>query len=488
MSTGDTTLPADPAARIAARPERCYAVVVCQCIAEPERCGEAALLDPSSGADEWIIGRDSGVAFVLQRPGELLDCGPLGGKLLSREQLRFGFAGDALRVENTGSQRAFVDGTELPRGSSVVIDVGTVIEVDGHSTFVVELRPPAIPVARRALLPLPPFGEPCAMGFAAESPAAWEHRDEIVLVASDAKAKAAVIFGETGTGKDVTARAIHALSPRAKKPFQPVNCAEITPELAAARFFGTRKDWPTPGTPQTDGYFGEAGDGDLFLDEIACLETRTHAVLLRAMESGCQRVGETTTRPTRCRILAATNKPPSSVAEDVLMRFGHVIVCKPLRERPSDIAHVARAALLRQVEGDAELEGKFLRKDARGRPYVVCDQSLMATLLRHPLTGNARQVGNIVTAAVKEARGTGVIRWPASVPAPAARQLEPAGTSAAAASAAQAAQVAPGMRTREQVLAALERNHWRYAPTAMDLGVSEDQLYRLRKKYGLDDR
>ncbi len=479
MPSGDTTVPADPAGRAPPRVERSYAVVLCESFAEPERRGEAAFLDPSVGAHEWFLGRDGGLRFSVQRPGELLDCGPLRGKLLSREQLHFAPAGDALRTANTGSQRVFVDGAELPRGSAVLADVGTVIEIDGHSTFVIELRPREIPAPRRALLPLPRFGEACAMGFAAESPYAWELRNEIVLVAGHPEA--VIIFGETGTGKDVTARAIHALSPRAKKKFLAVNCADIRPELAAARFFGTPKNWPNPGTPATDGLFGDAGDGGLFLDEIAYLEAATQGVLLRSMESGFQRVGETTTRPTLCRIYAATNKGPSSLSEYVLMRFGYVIVCKPLRERPSDIAHITAAALLLEVQKDAELAKKLVRTDARGRSYVACHQSLMATMLRHPLTGNARQVGHIVKAAVKEAQGTGVIRWPESIPAPPVRSLEPAEAGAPAT----VAQAAVGMPTKEQVMAALERNHWRYALTALDLGISEDQLYRLRIKYGL---
>jgi hypothetical protein len=258
--TGNTTVPADPSTRSSAAPaeDRVYALVICQCTPQPEREGEVALFDPSDAVTHWTIGREiergpARVHFFLQRPGELIDAGPLTGQGISHEQLRISLEGDGLRVRNVGNAHVYVDGCEVPKDHGVVVGAGAVIEVFGHSVFVVERRPRAIPHPHRLLLPLQPFGERCSMGFDGESPAAWQLREDIAY-AADA-APNVLVLGETGTGKDVTANAVHARSQRAGSPFVALNCAELTAELTAARFFGTRKNWPNPGTPETSGYF-----------------------------------------------------------------------------------------------------------------------------------------------------------------------------------------------------------------------------------------
>jgi DNA-binding NtrC family response regulator len=266
--------------------------------------------------------------------------------------------------------------------------------------------------------------------------------------------------------------------------------------------------------PETKGYMGDAEGGDLFLDEIACLSPVVQAILLRALENGYERVGETETRPKRCKVTAATNKGAGSLAEDVLMRFGTVVHCLPLRARPSDTTHVARVALLAAAKEHADFAAKFLRQDSRGWPYVASEQSLIANLTRHPLPGNARQVKILVDTAVREARRTGRLRWPSAVPAPKPRELETTkeaerladddvdaqveaalqGLDAAvrleaererAAAAAPFGSAERPMPSKSLTIEALDRRHWRFGPAARDLGISEPQLYRLRIKYGL---
>jgi hypothetical protein len=180
-----------------------WALVVLQCLPEPEREGEVALFDPGRGRFSWIIGRETDdgperAHFFQQRPGEMIDCGALRGNRVSQEQLRVTLERDELRVHNIGSQYVYVNGTELPKGYSVGAPVGTVIHILEHSVFVVERRPASLPPPHPLLLPLQPFGEVCRLGYAGESPQAWELREEIALAAESPRDT--LVYGETGTG------------------------------------------------------------------------------------------------------------------------------------------------------------------------------------------------------------------------------------------------------------------------------------------------
>lgn len=513
--TGNTTVPADPSTRSSTAPtaDKVYALVVCQCTPQPEREGEVALFDPAETVTHWIIGREvehgpARVHFFIQRPGEMIDAGALTGQGISQEQLRVRLEGDGLRVSNIGNAHVYVDGCEIPKNHSVVVRAGAVIEVFGHSVFVVAKRSRSIPHPHRLCLPLPPFGERCSMGFDGESPEAWELREDIAY-AADAQANI-LVLGETGTGKDVTAKAIHAKSQRAAGPFLALNCAELTTELTAARFFGVRKNYPNHGNPETAGYFGDAQGGDLFLDEIGNMDKGLQTTLLRAMEQGYTRVGETHVRRVLCKIIGGTNKGETSLAEDVLMRFGFVIRTPALRQRPSDIPQMVRQHLLQRAREDAAIEMAFVRRDATGRAYVLVDPAFMVSLLRDPLPGNVRRLRIILDTAIRAARGVAPLRWPAAlIPEPAPAQLVPQDDATLDGPSIEELEEGLNMRIREEaarreaeaeeangdgrrpspskarVLEELDRHRWHFGNTAKALGVTEHQLYRLRQKFGL---
>lgn len=125
--TGNTTVPADPSARTSTPPaeEKVFALVVCQCLPEPEREGEVALFDPAEAVTPWIIGREveggpTRVHFFQQRPGEMIDAGALTGTGISQEQLRIALHGDRLRVTNErpGSKVRLLRSRECLPGSS----------------------------------------------------------------------------------------------------------------------------------------------------------------------------------------------------------------------------------------------------------------------------------------------------------------------------------------------------------------------------------
>ncbi len=154
-----------------------------------------------------------------------------------------------------------------------------------------------------------------------------------------------LILGETGTGKQLIARAIHACSPRRKEPFVEVNCAAIPENLLESELFGHERGAFTGATSQRIGRFEEAGAGTLFLDEIGETSHAVQAKLLRVLQDGkFSRVGGQKTLQSQARVIAATNRDLQKEAEanrfrpDLFYRL-HVIslTLPPLRRRPADI-------------------------------------------------------------------------------------------------------------------------------------------------------
>jgi DNA-binding NtrC family response regulator len=140
-----------------------------------------------------------------------------------------------------------------------------------------------------------------------DSPPLRRLRSQIDLYA--ASAFPALIEGESGSGKERVAYSLHHLSPRARHPFLALNCAAISPTLVEPTLFGYAKGAFTGANQAKSGYFEDAGEGTLFLDEIGELPIDLQAKLLRVLENGeYQRVGETNTRVSQARIVAATNR------------------------------------------------------------------------------------------------------------------------------------------------------------------------------------
>ena len=158
-----------------------------------------------------------------------------------------------------------------------------------------------------------------------------------------------LITGESGTGKELVARAIHHRSPRAEKPFIPVNCVAVPAELAESAFFGHLKGAFTGAAADRKGYFELADGGTLFLDEIGDMPAALQAKLLRVLEDGeVTPVGASAPRRVDVRVLAATNADlPAKIAasefrQDLYFRLARFSVeTSPLRERPEDVPLLA---------------------------------------------------------------------------------------------------------------------------------------------------
>ena len=151
------------------------------------------------------------------------------------------------------------------------------------------------------------------------------------------------LLGETGTGKTHLARRIHNLSPRAKRPFIHVNCAELPPSIIEAELFGYEKGAFTGAISAKTGKFEAADGGTLFLDEIGELNSEMQAKLLKVVEEKyITRVGSSVPRPVNLRIIYATHRDLSVLRKDLRYRIAaHTIEIKPLRERPEEILKLA---------------------------------------------------------------------------------------------------------------------------------------------------
>ena len=269
------------------------------------------------------------------------------------------------------------------------------------------LREVSIRVSRRT--PLAGAGH----GLVGESRAIQRLRREIAKVAPSSVP--VLLTGETGTGKEVAARAIHRASGR-PGPFVAVNCGAIAPDLLASQLFGHERGSFTGANARHIGVFEQAQHGTLFLDEIAEMPAQMQVYLLRVLESGSvTRVGGNAEIAVAARVVAATNRNPQAaiadgqLREDLYYRLaGYEIALPPLRDRGDDILLLANAFLeqLNAEHGTAR----------------VLDASCAQALRTHAWPGNVRELRSAIARAFLVAEGDAVtLRPQRGVAAPQAR-------------------------------------------------------------------
>lgn len=220
-------------------------------------------------------------------------------------------------------------------------------------------------------------------------------RVEAMIRRAAAVDSSVLLLGESGVGKEVAARLLHALSPVSQGPFIAVNCAAIPAELMESELFGHERGSFTGAAARHEGYAGRARGGVLLLDEIAELSSALQAKLLRLVEAReFTRVGGKEPIPFAARIIAATNADIAArvhegrFREDLFYRLDVIRVeIPPLRARPEDVLPLARVFL----EGCA---GHF------GRELRGFDEEAEAALVAHSWPGNARELRNRVERAV----------------------------------------------------------------------------------------
>lgn len=285
---------------------------------------------------------------------------------VSREHARLYRQGAEVLVEDLGSRNgSFLNGARLSKGQAQAVVDGDVLRL-GDSFLIVRREPVVIADAEL----------PTLIGV---SQAACRLRAAIARVAG--RERSVLITGESGTGKDVTAQAIHGASGRTG-PLVAVNCAAIPASLAEATLFGVARGAFTGAVPHV-GLFGEAEGGTLFLDEVGDLPRELQPKLLRVLETG-EVFAVGSQRPIRrsVRIVAATNRDLSAALhegqfrEDLYARLAaETISLPPLRERREDILLLA---------------AKY------GGGALALSPKLVAALLRYDFPRNIRELGHLV--------------------------------------------------------------------------------------------
>ena len=279
-----------------------------------------------------------------------------------------------------------------------------------------------------------------------------------------------LITGETGTGKELAARAIHAGSPRAERLFVALNCAALTESLLENELFGHGKGAFTGAEGARAGLIEHASGGTLFLDEIGTMSKALQAKLLRALEAGeVRRIGENDSRRIDVRFVAATNVDLKGAVDsgefrnDLYYRLNlHRIHMPPLRERTGDLRL---------------LVDHFLEKYGAASGVERCGEEAWGLLAAYSYPGNVRQLEHIIQRAVAIARGPQLEPddLPEEVVAPATSAPAPEGSVAAARERAD----------RETIVATLARHGGEIGAAARELQVSRTTMWRLMKKYGI---
>jgi two-component system, NtrC family, nitrogen regulation response regulator GlnG len=435
---------------------------------DSRRVGEAAVLEAMDRGRFTALSR----AELRFSPRGATGGECLADPFLSRRVVSFSRAnGRVVVVAEPGGSALAINGVavtreafELPETS---LDEGAVIELGGRVALVLHRasRWSRAPEARH--------------GLVGENDAIERVRGEISRVADlDVPV---LVRGETGTGKELVAQAIHSASLRARGPCVSVNMATVAETVAAAELFGHARGAFTGAVRDAPGYFARADGGTLFLDEIGEAPAAVQPMLLRALETGeVQPVGASTSRRVDVRVVAATDADLEGAVQGG--RFGAALLHRlagfevslpPLRHRRDDIGRL----FVHFLRHELEALGERAKLDAApaAKPFVPA--SLVASLARYAWPGNVRQLRNVVRQLVIGSRGEPQLQLGPSVErlltqpaAPPASRETPA--------------PAPARRKPSEIddaalVAALRANGWRREPTARSLGVAVSTLYLL---------
>nr|WP_320049839.1 sigma 54-interacting transcriptional regulator [uncultured Desulfuromonas sp.] len=284
-----------------------------------------------------------------------------------------------------------------------------------------------------------------------------------LITAVAASSSTVLIQGETGTGKELVARAIHSLSERADQPFVAVNCGALPDTLLESELFGHKKGAFTGAIADKPGRFAVAGRGSLFLDEIGEISPALQVRLLRVLqEHQFEPLGSNRSEPCHARILAATNRNLEEMVEkgefrrDLFYRIQVVqIDLPPLRQRMEDLPL---------------LVDHFIQRfnQLQHKNITSVTPAALSALMAHHWPGNVRELENVVERAFVLCRSSAI-----DLPC-----LPTTLQQGAADSGAQAIRASRQQHERQVILAALKRNQFNRAATARELNIHKATLYR----------
>jgi DNA-binding NtrC family response regulator len=400
---------------------------------------------------------------VRQRPGRNEAGAPLGGLALSREQLIVRSISKGLEIERKGRCELWVGGAAQDR---VTLEPGMTALLKGQLLLYCVSRPTTLPPLR--YFPADALGDFAACdrtGMLGESESLWALRDRVGFIAqADSHA---LLVGASGTGKELAAHAIHALSPRTSRPFVARNAATFPAGLLDAELFGNAKNYPNPGMAERPGLVGQANGGMLFLDEIAELPHDAQAHLLRVLDASgeYQRLGEATTRRSDFRLVGATNRAPEALKHDLLARLTLRAELPSLDDRRDDVPLLVQHLLLRAAKKAPALAERFIG-DHDGVPFARVAPALIDHLLRRRYETNLRELDGVLWRAMAGSTRDVVVITDEVAAETAPRR--------------------PSELTATEVRACVEREKGNLERAAQLLGLSSRfALYRLMKKLGI---
>lgn len=291
-----------------------------------------------------------------------------------------------------------------------------------------------------------------------------------------------LLYGETGTGKELFAQSIHYAGPNKQQPFIGINCAAIPDSLLEGLLFGTVKGAFT-GAYDNPGLFIQAGRGTVFLDEINSMNPASQAKLLRVIQEKCvQRVGDWKDIPIHCRIISSTNLEPEiavhngTLREDLFYRIGSVVIHIPaLRDRRGDIPFLLEY---------------FVRKynEKLNLNIGTLDPLLMHTLENYNWPGNVRELEHVIESAMNMTKPEeDVLTWE-HVPKYTWKRIYQTAISELPREEPDNSGLAKHLRSVEEqtILKALRDNSYNISKTAQALGLKRQNLQMRLKKLGLN--
>jgi transcriptional regulator with GAF, ATPase, and Fis domain len=348
-------------------------------------------------------------------------------------------------IEDVGSRHGTtLLGQRLAPGERAPLPLGAAVEVGQATLVLVRAAAPAAPA---------PPGDDLVLA----SPAMRELHASLATIATGPLS--VLILGETGTGKEVFARAVHALSPRADRAFIPVNCAALAEALLENELFGHERGAFTGATNRKAGLFEAADGGTLFLDEVGDLAPATQSKLLRVLESGeIMRLGSVRPVHVDVRVVAATNRDVNDLVAaqkfraDLYYRLnGYTLNLIPLRERPEDLVALTKVFARRAA-------------DHLGRAAPIFTADALAAMAAYRWPGNVRELRHVVERAVAMCGTRAVVS--------AEHLMLPAGPPPSA-----SITVPPqALPERERILEALRTTNGNQTEAAKVLGISRQTL------------
>jgi two-component system nitrogen regulation response regulator NtrX len=306
-----------------------------------------------------------------------------------------------------------------------------------------------------------------------ESPAMRQLREQVAMAAPTNGR--VLVYGENGTGKELVARTIHALSRRRAASFVEVNCAAIPEELIESELFGHVRGAFTGAVADRRGKFEVADGGTIFLDEIGDMSLKTQAKVLRVLqEQTLEAVGGTTPIKVDARVVAATNKDLQAeiragrFREDLYFRLNVIpIFVPPLRDRQEDIPLLA---------------DHFMAAFAReyGRRVKAFDPAATAAIQQYPWPGNVRELRNVIERLMIMVPGDAISAGDLSF-------LDPSGLTHAGPVSSERITLhqARDRFERDLILRTLAEQQGNMSRTAEVLGVERSNLYRKMKAFGI---